>query len=82
MRDPKYKIGDNVVFFCKYKNENVVGEITNIRESKYNWDYSIRYQIAIDLCYVQWVKEEDVLEKIKKSNNINKWTIFLNKKAK
>jgi len=63
---PKYKISDNVIFFCKYKNEKAVGEITNIRQAKLNWDYSIRYHIFVDLAYVQWVKEQDILEKIKK----------------
>ena len=62
---PKYKIGDKVIFFCKYKSEKVIGEITDIRESKYNWDYSIRYNIYVDLSYVQWVSEIDIIEKIK-----------------
>jgi len=66
MSKPKYKLGDYVEFFCKYKNENVIGEIINIRQAKYNWDYSIRYHIYVDLCYVQWVKEEDIIDKIKK----------------
>jgi len=65
MNKPKYKIGDKVLFFCKYKNEKTIGEITNIREAKYNWDYSIRYHIYFDLIYVQWVNEQDILEKIK-----------------
>jgi hypothetical protein len=62
---PKYKIGDKVRFYCKYKNEKVVGEITDIREAKYNWDYSIRYYIYFDLLYVQWVNEENILDKVK-----------------
>ena len=62
----KYKIGNKVKFFCKYKNEEVIGEIINIRQAKYNWDYSIRYQVYIDFIYVQWVKEQDILEIIKK----------------
>lgn len=61
----KYKIGDKVIFYCKYKNEKVTGEITQIRQAKYNWDYSIRYFIYIDLAYVQWVNEIDIIEKIK-----------------
>lgn len=65
MKDPKYKIGDKVIFFCKYKNEKVTGEITNIRQANLNWDYTIRYYIYIDLAYVQWVKEQDIIEKIK-----------------
>ena len=65
MNKPKYKMGDKVKFFCKYKNEQAIGEITDIRESKYNWDYSIRYYVYVDFSYVQWVKEQDILEKIK-----------------
>lgn len=64
MKNPKYKIGDRVLFFCKYKNEKVNGEIINIRQAKYNWDYTIRYHIYIDLCYVQWVNEQDIINKI------------------
>jgi len=63
--NPKYKIGDRVKFFCKYKNEKVIGEITNIRQAKYNWDYTIRYHIFVDLAYIQWVNEQDIIEKIK-----------------
>ena len=66
MKNPKYKIGNKVRFFCKYKNEKVIGEITNIRQAKYNWDYSIRYYIYVDLSYEQWVNEEDILDLIKK----------------
>ena len=62
----KYKVGNKVRFFCKYKNEQVIGEIIDTRESKYNWDYSIRYHIYVDLTYVQWVKEQDILDLIKK----------------
>lgn len=65
MNKSKYKIGDKVIFFCKYKNEKVTGEITDIREAKYNWDYSIRYSVYIDFIYVQWVNEQDIIEKIK-----------------
>lgn len=65
MNKPKYKIGDKVLFLCKYKNEQAIGEITHIRESKYNWDYSIRYHIYVDMIYVQWVNEQDIIEKIK-----------------
>lgn len=65
MKDPKYKIGDKVIFFCKYKNEKATGEITNIRQANLNWDYSIRYYIYVDLTYVQWVNEQDILEKLK-----------------
>lgn len=65
MNKPKYKIGDKVLFFCKYKNEQAIGEITDIREAKYNWDYSIRYYIYVDLTYAQWVNEENILDKKK-----------------
>ena len=65
MNKPKYKIGDKVLFFCKYKNEQAIGEITDIREAKYNWDYSIRYYIYVDLVYAQWVNEENILDKKK-----------------
>jgi len=66
VKNPKYKIGNKVKFYCRYKNEQVVGEITNIRQAKYNWDYSIRYYIYVDLAYEQWVNEEDILDLIKK----------------
>ena len=65
MSKPKYKLNDKVKFFCRYKNEEAIGEITDIRESKYNWDYSIRYYIYVDLAYEQWVKEQDIIQKIK-----------------
>lgn len=65
MKNPKYKIGDKVLFFCKYKNEKVIGEITNIREANLNWDYSIRYHIYVDMLYVQWVSEQDIVEKLR-----------------
>jgi hypothetical protein len=65
MNKPKYKIGDKVLFFCKYKNEQAIGEITDIREAKYNWDYSIRYYIYVDLVYAQWINEENILDKVK-----------------
>ena len=65
MKKPKYKIGNKVLFFCKYKNEKVIGEIINIREAKYNWDYSIRYHIYFDFEYSQWVNEENILDKVK-----------------
>lgn len=58
MSKPKYKIGDKVLSFCKYKNEQMIGEIVGIREAKYNWDYNIRYLIYIDLLYYQWIEEK------------------------
>jgi len=62
---PRYKVGDKVIYVCKYKNERVIGEIINIRQANLNWDYSIRYQIYTDLAYVEWVKEQDIFERIK-----------------
>jgi hypothetical protein len=58
---PKYKIGDYVKFFCKYKNEIVSGEIINIRQANLNWDYKVRYQIYTDLEYIQWITEKDIV---------------------
>lgn len=66
MKNPIYKVGDFVKFFCKYKNENVIGEIIGIRQAHLNWDYEVRYQIHTDLDYVQWVAEEYIIDKIKK----------------
>lgn len=66
IKKTKYIIGDKVKFHCRYKNEQIIGEIIDIREAKYNWDYKIRYQVYTDLEYTQWVPEEDILEKIKK----------------
>ena len=65
MNKPKYRIGDKVEYICKYKNDEVTGEIINIRQANLNWDYSIRYQIYTDLAYVEWVKEQDIFQKIK-----------------
>ena len=62
---PKYKIGDKVKYRTIYNNEIVVGKITNIRQANLNWDYSIRYEVFVDFVYVQWIKEQDILEKIK-----------------
>jgi hypothetical protein len=61
MSKPKYKIGDYVKFFCKYKNEIVSGEIINIRQANLNWDYKVRYQIYTDLEYIQWITEKDIV---------------------
>jgi hypothetical protein len=66
VKNPKYKIGDFVRFFCKYKNENVTGEIIHIRQANLNWDYEVRYQIHTDLDYIQWVAEEYIIDKVKK----------------
>jgi len=62
----EYKIGDKVRFFCKYSNEIVIGEIINIRSANLNWDYQVRYEIYINLNYVQWIAEEYIVDKIKK----------------
>lgn len=64
--NPRYKVGDYVKFFCKYKNEEVIGEIVSIRQAHLNWDYNIRYQIYTDLSYVQWIEEKYIIDKIKK----------------
>ena len=64
MSNPRYKVGDKVKYKCIYNNEIVVGEIINIRQANLNWDYSIRYEVFVDLNYVQWVKEQDILKKI------------------
>ena len=61
----KYKIGDKVKYKCIYNNEIATGEIINIRQANLNWDYSIRYEVFVNLVYVQWIKEQDILEKIK-----------------
>lgn len=66
MKNPKYKVEDFVHFFCKYQNENVMGEIINIRPANLNWDYQVSYQIHTNLDYIQWVAEEYILDKIKK----------------
>ena len=66
MKNPRYKVGDFVRFFCKYQNENVTGEIINIRQAHLNWDYEVRYQIHTDLDYVQWVAAEYIIDKIKR----------------
>ena len=66
MINSKYKVGDHVKFFCKYKNEDIIGEIINVRQANLNWDYNIRYQIHIDLSYVQWIEEKYIIEKIKR----------------
>jgi hypothetical protein len=58
---PKYKIGEYIKFFCKYKNEIVSGEIINIRQANLNWDYKVRYQIYTDLEYIQWITEKDIV---------------------
>ncbi len=61
MSKPKYKIGEYIKFFCKYKNEIVSGEIINIRQANLNWDYKVRYQIYTDLEYIQWITEKDIV---------------------
>lgn len=66
MNQLEYKIGDKVRFFCKYSNEIVIGEIINIRSANLNWDYQVRYEIYINLNYVQWIAEEYIVDKIKK----------------
>jgi hypothetical protein len=65
MSKSKYEVGDRVRYNCIYVNEYVIGEILSIRQANLNWDYSIRYEVFVDFNYVQWVKEQDILEKIK-----------------
>lgn len=58
MKNPIFKIGDKVFYYNKWNNEIEKGEITNIRQAKYNWDYNIRYQIYDDLAYHHWIEEK------------------------
>jgi hypothetical protein len=53
-----FQVGEIVFTYNKWNNEIEKGEITNIREAKYNWDYSIRYYIFNDLIYSHWVEEK------------------------
>jgi hypothetical protein len=65
MSNPRYKVGDRVKCRCVYNNEILVGEILSIRQANLNWDYSIRYEVFVNLVYVQWIKEQDILERVK-----------------
>lgn len=65
MSEFKYKVGNQVRFFCKYSDNIVGGEIINIRSSNLNWDYQVRYQIHTDLNYIQWIAEKYIVDKIK-----------------
>ena len=65
----KFKLSDKIYFYDKYTNEIFYGEIIDIREAKYNWDYKIRYLIRPDtnIVYDIWIegkyvaKDEQVL---------------------
>ena len=58
MSNPIFNIGENIFYYNRWNNEIEKGEIIHIRESKYNWDYNIRYQIYSDLTYYYWIEEK------------------------
>ena len=58
MKDPLFNIGEIIFYYNKWNNEIEKGEITNIRQAKYNWDYNIRYQIYSDMYYTHWIEEK------------------------
>ena len=60
MKNPIFKVGDNVFYYNKQNNEIENGEIINLRQSNLNWDYNIRYQIYSDLYYVHWIQEDHI----------------------
>ena len=60
MKNPIFKVGDNVFYYNKWNNEIESGEITNIRQANLNWDYNIRYQIYSDMYYVHWIQEDHI----------------------
>ena len=60
MKDPLFSIGETIFYYNKWNNEIEKGEITNIRQAKYNWDYNIRYQIYSDMYYVHWIEEKHI----------------------
>lgn len=60
MKKPLFNKGEIVFYYNKWNNEIEKGEITNIRESKYNWDYTIRYYIYSDLIYYHWIEEKHI----------------------
>jgi len=63
--DFKFKIKDKVYFYNKYCNEIYFGEIIDLRESKYNWDYKIRYLIRADtnFSYDIWIESNYINDK-------------------
>lgn len=65
MKKPLFNKGEIVFYYNKWSNEIEKGEITNIRESKYNWDYTIRYYIYSDLIYYHWIEEKYIDRKDK-----------------
>ena len=60
MKKPLFNIGEIIFYYNKWNNEIEKGEITNIRESKYTWDYTIRYYIYSDLIYSHWIEEKHI----------------------
>jgi rhamnogalacturonyl hydrolase YesR len=54
----KFIIGDNVYFYNKYADEILYGEIIDKRESKYNWDFQLRYLVRpdTDVWYHLWIE--------------------------
>ena len=60
MKKPLFNIGEIIFYYNKWNNEIEKGEITNIREAKYNWDYQIRYYIYSDLIYNHWIEEKHI----------------------
>ena len=58
MKKPLFNKGESVFYYNKWNNEIEKGEITNTRDSKYNWDYNIRYEIYNNLLYYHWIEEK------------------------
>jgi len=58
VKKPVYKIGEFVFYYNKWNNEIENGEVINLRQSNLNWDYTIRYRIYNDLCYIHWIEEK------------------------
>jgi len=58
VKKPLFNKGESVFYYNKWNNEIEKGEITNTRDSKYNWDYNIRYEIYNNLLYYHWIEEK------------------------
>ena len=56
----KFKLLQKVYFYNKYSDEIILGDIVDIRQAKYNWDYKIRYLIRPDtnVLYELWIEEQ------------------------
>jgi len=65
VKDPVFSIGEIVFYYNKWNNEIEKGEIINIRQAKYNWDYNIRYEIYSDMYYIHWIEEKYIDRKNK-----------------